>query len=247
MMKKTILNISASLLTLALPLLLGSCSKQEIPSWGSTDYARIVGPSVWTLNTDSMEYSFASSPATVTSFTVEAEVWVEGANAEYDRTIYISIDDATNAPSSSYSLPPSVVIPAGEGRASLPIELKRVSELASSKYTLKVSIDDSRSDIQTGVSAWHSLTIKFSDILSKPKNWDDLSEFFGATYSDTKYRFIIDTLGFGEFTYLETNGMSWGEMWNYRLILVGALDEYNAAHPGNPLTDENGSIVSFDN
>lgn len=246
-MTKNIKYILSALLALPLVLSTSSCSKQEIPSWGSTDYARIVGPSNWTLDTDSMEYSFASLPTTNKEFVVQAKVYVEGLNSSTDRTVYISTDKETTATADSYNMPSSVVIPAGKGYAELPITLYRTEAIQKVKYILKVSIDDSKSDIKTGVSAWHSFTIKFSDILAKPKNWSDLEEFFGASYSRDKYQFIINTLGFGDFTYLEPNGMSWGQMWNYRLIVVDALRRENAKHPDSPLTDENGSIISFDN
>lgn len=226
---------------------LTSCSKDEISGWMGTDYVRIVGPEVWTLNTDSMEYSFAAYATSVTTFTVEARVYVEGTNADVDRTVYVKVDDATTAPAASYTFDEAVTIPAGQGYGTLDITLHRIPSLETTKYVLKVALDDSRNTLKGGVKDWQTLTVKFSDIISRPKNWGDLEEFFGATYSDTKYRFIINTLGFGSFTYLEPGGMSWGEMWNYRLIVVGALYDYNAAHPGSPLTDESGRPVSFDN
>lgn len=240
-MKKYIYIIGAAV------LMLTGCSQKEIEGWVGTDYARIVGPSVWTLDTDSMEYSFASYPASVTTFTVDASVWIEGANADYDRTVFLKVDGGTTAPAAAYSVPASVTVPAGQGRVSLPIVLNRISDLARQKYVLQVSLDDSQGQLKSGVKQWQTLTIKFSDILSRPKNWNDLEEFFGATYSDTKYRFIIDTLGFGSFTYLEAGGMSWGEMWNYHLLVVDALNKYNEAHSGHPLTDELGQLISFDN
>jgi hypothetical protein len=56
-----------------------------------------------------------------------------------------------------------------------------------------------------------------------------------------KYRFIIDTIGFGEFG----GSMSWSELMNYKIRMKSALDAYNAAHPDQPLTDENGQLVEF--
>ncbi|MBR1520445.1 MAG: DUF4843 domain-containing protein [Bacteroidaceae bacterium] len=226
---------------------LASCSKDEISGWVGTDYVRIVGPEVWTLGSDSMEYSFAAYASAVTTFTVEARVYVEGANADVERTVWVKVDDATTAPADSYSLNEAVTIPAGQGYGTLDITLHRIPALETEKCVLKVALDDGRNALKGGVKDWQTLTVRFSDIISRPKNWGDLEEFFGATYSDTKYRFIINTLGFGSFTYLEPGGMSWGEMWNYRLLVVGALGDYNAAHPGNPLTDESGRPVSFDN
>ncbi len=239
--------IQASFLALAV-VSMASCSQDEIPAWEADDYARIEGPSIWTLDTDSMEYSFASSPASVQTFDVEGQIVVEGRRADKDRKVYLKVDtDVTTAESSFYSLPESVVIPAGEGAAKFTIQLKRDAKLTQKKYYLQVSIDDSRSDLKTGVKEWGKLVVKFSDILSRPSNWNDLTEFFGESYSDTKYRFIIDTLGMGEFTYLQPGGMSWGQMWNYRMILVDALLKYSQDHHGAALVDEYGRNVSFDN
>ena len=66
-----------------------------------------------------------------------------------------------------------------------------------------------------------------------------MKEFFGE-YSLTKYRFIIDTVGFGEFG----NGMTWSELKNYQIMMKTALDEYNSTHT-TPLKDENGQLVEF--
>lgn len=225
-----------------------SCSKEDIQPWQGDDFARIEGPAVWTLGTDSMEYSFASSPSSVQTFDVEAQIVLQGKRADKDRTVYLNVDkEATTADASFYTMPESVVIPAGEGVGKFTITLKRDSLLTKKKYNLQISIDDSRSDIKTGVKAYSKFSVKFSDILACPQNWNDLNEFFGASYSDTKYKFIIDTLGFGEFSYLQPGGMSWGEMWNYHLILVDALNQYAANHHGAALVDEFGRNVSFEN
>lgn len=239
--------IQATLVSLA-AFAMASCSQDEIPAWQGEDFARIEGPAVWTLNTDSMEYSFASSPASVQTFDVEAQVVVEGKRADVERTVYLKVDkEATTADAGFYYVPESVVIPAGEGTAKFIIRLNRDAKLTQQKYYLQVSLDDSRSDLHTGVKDWGKLRIKFSDILSRPSNWGDLEEFFGASYSEVKHRFIIDTLGKGEFTYLQAGGMSWGEMWNYRLILIDALNQYQLNHHGSPLVDEYGRNVTFDN
>jgi hypothetical protein len=39
--------------------------------------------------------------------------------------------------------------------------------------------------------------------------------------------------------------MSWAKLNSYKIRFINALDEYNAAHPGAPLTDENGVLVTF--
>jgi hypothetical protein len=40
--------------------------------------------------------------------------------------------------------------------------------------------------------------------------------------------------------------MSWAMLNSYRILFQNALNAYNAAHPGNPLTDENNQLVTFE-
>ena len=44
---------------------------------------------------------------------------------------------------------------------------------------------------------------------------------------------------------LNAETMSWAKLNSLRIRMQNALNEYNAAHPGNPLTDENGNLVTF--
>ena len=39
--------------------------------------------------------------------------------------------------------------------------------------------------------------------------------------------------------------MTWSKLNSYRIKFAKALEVYNNAHPGNPLTDENNQLVSF--
>ena len=88
------------------------------------------------------------------------------------------------------------------------------------------------------------LLLKWNDILSRPTNWDELEEFFG-TYSDAKYRFMLNNTGVTEF---DTEEMSWAELNNYKIVLTNALNEYNKANPNDPILDENtGQAIDFDN
>ncbi len=79
--------------------------------------------------------------------------------------------------------------------------------MQTEEVRLQVKIDGS-GDLQPGVDAWSALTIAWNDKITKPGNWEDLTEFFGD-YSETKYRFIISTLGVSQFTYGEAEGMTW--------------------------------------
>ncbi len=76
-----------------------------------------------------------------------------------------------------------------------------------------------------------------------PANWPDLEEFFG-TYSDTKYRFMLENSTPGTTFSIDT--MSWAMLMSYKIKFQNAVRTYNAAHPGNALTDENGNLVTFE-
>ena len=223
-------------------LLLNSCENDDFV-WGKEDFARIVGPEIWTRNTDSMTFTFSVYPEEVKEFAVASCVVIQGKVADYDRTVKLAVDPSkTTAQTSDYSLPREVILKAGQDSVGFDILLYRTEAMQTEEVRLQVKIDGS-GDLQPGVDAWSALTIAWNDKITKPGNWEDLTEFFGD-YSETKYRFIISTLGVSQFTYGEAEGMTWGEMWNYRLRMVAALEEYNATHSEN-MKDENGAVVSF--
>lgn len=230
--------------TTALLLALFSCENDPY-RWEGSAYARIVGPENWTLQTDSMEFTFARYATEVTEYVVNAEIKLIGVAADYDREVVLKVaEEQTTAESAMYSFNTTVVVPAGEVVAPCDITLNRSAKLQDSTYRLKIVVTD-EGEITSGVDEWNQLTIIFSDQLVKPTNWDEfLAPFFGE-YSETKYRFIISTTGITEFTYGQEGGMTWGEMYNYSVTLANALEEYNATH-NEPLKDsETGKLITF--
>ena len=125
------------------------------------------------------------------------------------------------------------------------ILLHRTEEMLHKDVRLCVGIAPT-GDLKAGVNNFSSLTIVWNDKITKPSNWDDLTEFFGE-YSEVKYRFIITTLGVSLFPYGENNGPTWGQMTDYRLRMAAALEAYNVdpANPDRPMKDENGGTISF--
>lgn len=228
--------------------LLAGC-KEEPYLWESADYVRIEGPEEWTQGTDSMMFTFSIYPEEMTEFTVEAVLFVQGRVADHDRTIRLSVDESrTTARAEDYEMPEEVVMKAGEYRADFEILLRRSPELADTTVRLQVGIDPS-SALQHGVQSESGLTIAWNDEITEPANWADLEEFFGS-YSDTKYRFIISTLGIATFPYGVEEDFTWGRMWNYRLTMIEALEAYNndPSNPDRPMSDkETGELISFEN
>lgn len=203
---------------------------------------RIVGPEEWTLETDSLIFSFANYSSAVEDTTFDITVYVMGETSEVDRVASFGIDESlTSADATLFEFPASVTVPAGSFEASLPVTIKRGEVLKENSVTLYVQVLES-TDFKVGVDSDDHLLIRWSDILTKPTNWEDLEEFFGA-YSQVKYQFIIDTLNIATF---DLDEITWGQMKNYQIQLAEALRVYNEEHPESLLTDEDGNLVSFD-
>ena len=201
---------------------------------------RIEGPYEWAIGTDSLNFSFATYPNSVQQQEMQMTLYVMGEAASTDRTANLEVDaNKTTASASQYILPETITIPAGKLEVPFIVTLMRSEGLTSKTVSLSFKVVESN-DFKVGVIEQNHFSMKWNDILGKPKNWDtELKEFFGE-YSLAKYRFIIDTIGFGEFG----NGMTWSELKNYQIMMKTALDEYNATHT-SPLKDENGQLVEF--
>lgn len=212
--------------------------------WGNEDFVRLNGPESWTLGTDSMAFSFAVYPTEMKEFTVNAELVVEGNVSGKDRVVRLRVDTArSTAVATDYQFSTEVTLPAEAHSVMLPIVLRRTELMKQQSVRLRVEIAPD-SELAAGVNSAAGLTISWNDILSQPTNWGQLEEFFGA-YSETKYRFIISTLGIAVFPYGEGE-FTWGKMWNYRQEMVTALEEWNNNPENNaPMKDEYGNPVSF--
>jgi hypothetical protein len=234
-------NYSISIISLILTLTLFSSCEKEGFYYQDVDRVRIEGPYKWAVNTDSLEFSFITTPSGINQIEMEITVYVMGFAADKDRVVKIGINSSkTTATSSHFSCPLQVTVPAKSLSATFPVLLKRTSDLQQNTVRLYVELEES-SDFKVGVAERDHLLIKWNDILSMPKNWSELEQFFGS-FSLVKYRFMINNTGITEFS---ATTMSWAQLMNYKIILRNALDEYNAANPGNPLKDENGQFVTF--
>lgn len=234
-------KIKSTILLLAVIGMFTACENDKF-YYQDEARVRIEGPYEWAVGTDSLTFSFAVYPSQVTDQNMEMKLYVMGEASSTPRTAKLAVDASqTTADAAQYVLPETVTIPAGSLEAPFIVNLKRTEDLTDKTVSLYFRVVET-SDFKEGVIEQNHFCIKWNDTLSKPKNWDtELLEFFGD-FSLVKYRFIIDTLGFGEFSAKE---MSWSELTNYKIIMTTALDEYNDAHPGEPLKDENGQLVTF--
>ena len=238
-MKRHILYILTTCL-----LLIGTSCENDGFYYQDEPRIRMEGPSEWTLDTDSLEFSFVSYPESVTEYTMNVTLYIMGLTTDYDRTANVEVVvDQTTASSDLYECPTTVTIPAGANQATCPVVIKRDDILQETTVRLYIQVVASE-DFAVGSIEQDHLLLKWNDMLSRPNNWDELEEFFG-TYSDAKYRFMLNNTGLTEF---DTDSMTWAELNNYKIVLTNLLNEYNAANPDDPILDENtGLPISFDN
>lgn len=230
------LSFSAALLT--------SCSSTDEDFFYQDEpRVRLVGDYIWAVGTDSISFSFVAYGSEVTEKEMLVDAQIMGEAENRDRVVNLSVDPArTTADASLYTVPSMVTIPAGAVKATFPVILKRSAALQTKTVRLYLQVAES-ADFKAGVNEENHIKLIWSDVLQKPKNWDTLEPFFG-TYSDVKYRFMLaNSNGAGEFS---TETMSWAMLNSYRILFQNALNAYNAAHPGNPLTDENNQLVTFE-
>ncbi len=219
---------------LCLVALLGTSCENDGFYYQDVARVRLVGPEIWTTGTDSLEFTFVTQSADVTTYQMDVEAFAMGEVAQHDRTLNLTVvADKTTATADQYTCPATVVIPAGNNSASFPVVLKRDATLANKTVRLYIQVAASE-DFAVGVNEWNHVLFKWTDKLSKPTNWEsELKTYFGS-YSDDKYRFMLNNAG-GESEF-STKTMSWAKLTNYKITFSNLLDEYNAAHPSAPYT-----------
>lgn len=219
-----------------------ACSVDDF-TYQDTARLRLEGPEIYAAGSDSLTFSFVTYPEDTVSKVMDIDVIVMGTAVDYDRTAAVKVvADKTTASASDYEMPLTITVPAGSAKGTLPVTLKRSTALQEKSVRLYIEID-ANDDFQTGVNEQNHFTLIWNDVLTRPTNWDDLEEFFG-TYSDVKYRFMIQNAGgISEF---DADTMSWAQLNSLKIKFQNALNEYNEEHPGNPLRDDDGVLISFD-
>lgn len=218
-----------------------ACSVDDF-TYQDTARLRLEGPEIYAAGSDSLTFSFVTYSEETQSMVMDIDVLVMGPAVNHDRTATVTVvADKTTASSSDYELPLTITIPADSAKGTLPITLKRSSALQEKSVRLYIEVV-ANDDFQVGVNEQNHFTLIWSDVLTRPTNWDDLEEFFG-TYSDVKYRFMIENAGgISEF---DADTMSWAQLNSLKIKFQNALNDYNAAHPGNPLRDDDGVLITF--
>ena len=207
--------IARYLLGAVLAMTMVACSNDQDFYYRDTPRVRLVGPEVWTVGSDSLTFSFVTYPADTTEKVMMVNAVIMGTPQDHDRTANIVVDNDLTT--------------ASPQQYSLPATVTIPAGKTSAAFPVTLRRDA-------------SLQQQPVRLYIKVAPSDELKEFFGE-YSNTKYRFMIANAGgINEF---DTDKLSWGELMNLRIKFQNALQDYNNAHPGNPLKDENGVLVEF--
>lgn len=237
---------------LALIALVASCEKSELTRYDQDDMIYVY-KEAYNTKKDSTIYSFAIKSNDLLVDTVKVAVRIMGTAKDVDREVKLApVTESTDAIEGTHYTFLPYIIPAGAFSADLPVVIKRTPDMKTQTFTLLLQVVESAdfkpgvpSSPVTGNFAGASLQylIRMNDYLTKPSNWDtQLVSVFG-TYSQVKYKFVIDVTGKTEFVTGPAPLMSFGELQYYKALVKVKYTEYVAAN--GPLTDELGGTVSF--
>ncbi|UYQ92510.1 DUF4843 domain-containing protein [Chitinophaga horti] len=200
------------------------------------------------VNPDSIVYSFAVGADNVQHDTAWLTFRIMGSAADRDRVIAIKALDSSTAIAGYHYEIKELVMPAKAFETRVPVILYRRPGLKDSTLHVVFEIDSSAdflpgySDIPNAAAnkldrLHYKLTV--TDQLLKPGNWDNsLASNFG-TFSQTKFRFMIQVTGRTNWT----GAIFPGDQAFYIQSVKYALNNYELAN--GPMIDENGERVVF--
>jgi hypothetical protein len=238
-------------------LVMASCKQDDLKLFN--DIARIQFSSpiaIYTTSYSTMDttktYTFFYKTDNIKQDTVFFDIYTSGNISTKDRAFslqQVQVNGLTNAVAGTDykaftdpTVNSAYVIKAGQAHAIVPIVLLRNISLKTTLVTLKFAVA-ANENFQPGEESCMWRKVIFTDNISKPASWRD--NLYG-TYSLTKHTFMINSTGQKwdeafclNLPYLQSS------LYYYMGMLKQALADYNKAHPGSPLTDENGLLVTF--
>lgn len=142
-------------------------------------------------------------------------------------------------------------IEANEYKGYIPLRVNYSPALDDSVYQIRLHLVPNKDFPGVDLSDY-SFTVSLTNKLTEPSNWSRLRSYFGP-YSNSWYRFILETTGLTSIPYWSTNGsldknnpdpekwtMTLYEVKAYAAMVKVALDDYNRKHPQDPLKHEDG-------
>ena len=163
------------------------------------------------------------------------------------------LDGSTNAvPGTDYkpftdpTLSGAYVIKAGQVHTLVPVILFRSASQKTTTLTLKFAVVENENfKLGENSNLWRKII--FTDRLSQPTAWNaTMTKYYYGAYSVTKHAFMITVTGQKwDQEFMTKIAPDLAQVNFYASLCKTALINYNNAHPGNPLKDENGQLVTF--
>ena len=208
----------------------------------------------WKWADTTKSYSFYFEAPKIVQDTLYFDLYTLGQIADFDRPFKLvqkAVAGAENAVAGKHYLAfdnekakSLYVVKAGQSHLRVPIVLLRDASLKEKPYTLYLELAPNE-HFQPGPSTniWRKAII--ADRLLQPSAWtDDAARYYWGKYSTVKHQFMIDATDLLWDQSMMEN-LAYDETNYYKAELKKALADYNAKHPGNPLTDEFNELVIF--
>lgn len=257
-MKKILFYICASLASLGVT----SCTENEMEGY-------VNDPAIYFLNgnvfnddgtksltqtqNDSINQSFFICGDDVKQEVVYVYVMTMGKVSDQDRPIKLI---QTNAGKENAAVPgvhyksfddPDVAkamfVPAGKTYAKIPVTILRDKSLKTEEKRLEFSVAQNEY-FRPGIDQYRNFVITTTDLATKPAMWDKAWRYyFGPTFGSVKFKFIINATGYTDFDNVPTDYtyLKW-----LNATVLQAFFDYNKAHPNEPLTEADGTLVTFE-
>lgn len=240
---------------------LSSCEKEYMVYESNSfiqfgpEYSKIYNKSYNLLDTVK-PYTFFYSPPSVRQDTVFFDIYAIGSTSSIDRAFkleQVQLPETNNAVAGKHyqsfddpSVSGKYVIKAGQLHTRIPIVILRDESLKQNEYTLHFKVV-SNGYFNAGEPELTWRKVLLSDQINRPARWDSWMERYRfGKYSFVKHKFLIDQTGEKwdqDFFLNMYANFALGVYWNGKAKSL--LIAYNAAHPNDPLKDENGELVLF--
>lgn len=232
-MKKYFIYRYGLLLSVLMAIGCGSCQIDDNYVQYDPEYAslRFIYPA---RGNDSIVYSFALYPDKQEDV-VEIPFKLVGLAVGQARKIGVAVvKEETTAKENDHFVIETSELPADSIKGVLTIKVKNTPKLEEHNLVATFRLCENE-NFAAGPIHENTYKIVLTNRLIRPAGWP-----FGE-YSRIKHQFVLQILGIG------TDYDQWNisEGIYYRGIMINALYEYNKAHPGEPMTDENGLVVTF--
>jgi len=255
-------NIKYLIFALAI-IALAACKKEPYKVY--TDAAKLqFGPTPnyiyiasHNLGDTTKTYSFSYGSPTLIQDTVFFDIYIMGNPSTKDRPFTLQqvnlTDGSVNAVAGTDykafndpTVSNAYVVKAGQTHALVPVVLLRSAGLKTNTVALKLKVVEN-GNFQPGDQALIWRKVIFTDRLSQPAAWNAsrTTNYLGA-YSVVKHAYMIQITGQkwdDDFINTVFADYELGIYWSSKVKI--ALADYNNAHPGNPMKDENGLVIVF--